>query len=133
MRNALGVHSSAYPSDGRSSHTAGPLWLVAGMLTLTTISALANPNEVFGDGVGSRAPDGHLCAVVKNTDDGFLVIRKGPDDSSHGLGRLAPHDFVDVDACKGSLCDGGWRHVTHVDFTNDLTLAGWVIADFWTR
>lgn len=124
---------SVSPMRGRKLYRARSV-LVLGTIILATIRVAANPYEVFGDGVGSRAPDGHLCASVKKTEDSFLAVRHDPDASSQIVSKLKPHDFVDVDACKGSLCQGAWRHIEYTDWSKDTngdqSLEGWVNSEF---
>jgi hypothetical protein len=78
----------------------------------------------------SGTPDGHTCASVIGTPDGFLAVRDGPGPKNLIVAQLKPHDFVDVDICSADSCAGSWRHVEHVDWDNDSNgqhpVTGWV-------
>jgi hypothetical protein len=84
--------------------------------------------------MGAGAPDGHSCAIVVTTSDGFLSVRKDPSAGRAEVSRLKPGDFVDVSACSVANCSGSWRRISYVDWSrdNDGThpLEGWVNARY---
>ena len=61
-------------------------------------------------------PDGHTCAYVATTSDGFLAVRRAPAVSAALIGKLKTRAFVDVAACTTDACRAGtWREVTWND------------------
>jgi hypothetical protein len=72
--------------------------------------------------------DGHTCATVVATSDGFLAIRTRPTTASPMIGQLKTGDFIDVAACPN--CSDPWRRISHIDWPKDSDgahpLVGWV-------
>jgi hypothetical protein len=78
-------------------------------------------------------PDGHTCANVIETPDGFLAVREGPAASYRVVGNLRPNDFIDVAACTKASCGSNpWRQISYTSSGRDReqSLQGWVNARY---
>lgn len=77
-------------------------------------------------------PDGHTCAKVIETPDGFLAVRTGPAASNGVVDNLRPNDFIDVAACtKASCANNPWRQISYTaSGQGRQSLQGWVNARY---
>jgi hypothetical protein len=84
---------------------------------------------------GHTWPDGHTCAHVVATSDGFLAVRAKPGAGYTLVGKLKPGSFLDVDPCHSDSCSANsWREIgwndPQSDSNGDHSLRGWVNAKY---
>jgi hypothetical protein len=94
-------------------------WLIAMNRLLRRLGYFIAANMIALTTSAHATVDGLGCAIVTNTPDGFLNLRKAPTTNGAIVTKLRPGDFLYVDICQKNesfeVCgENGWAKVDGV-------------------